>query len=168
MNIVIIRRKKKLKPDEEALTKTIIKLAKDYGRYGYRRKTALLNNDRWRVNHKRVERIWRREGLKVHKKQPKRRRLCLNDGSCIRLKPLYKNHVWSYDFVFERTSDGKAMRMLNIIDEYSRECLAIDVDRQINSSEVLYKLSELFITHGIPDYIHSDNGSEFKALAIRK
>ena len=162
------RRKKREKDDEAALTEEIIKLAKDYGRYGYRRITALLNQRGWRVNHKRVERIWRREGLKVPRKQPKRKRLWFNDGSCIRLKPMYKNHVWSYDFVFERTSDGKAMRMLNIIDEYSRECLVIHVDRQINSSEVLYKLSELFISHGIPDYIRSDNGSEFTAVAIRK
>lgn len=162
------RRKKKKSEDEKALTNEIIKLAKDYGRYGYRRITALLNHNGWRVNHKRVERIWRREGLKVPRKQPKRKRLWLNDGSCIRLKPLYKNHVWSYDFVFERTSDGKAIRMLNIVDEYSRECLAIHVKRQIRSSEVLYKLSELFVTHGVPDYIRSDNGSEFTALTIRK
>ena len=162
------RREKKEKLDEEALREEIIKLAKDYGRYGYRRITALLNNIGWRVNHKRVERIWRREGLKIPKKQPKRKRLWLNDGSCIRLKPLYKNHVWSYDFVFERTSNGRAMRMLNIIDEYSRECLAIHVGRQIKSTEVLYKLSELFISNGIPDYIRSDNGSEFTSLSIRK
>ena len=162
------RRKKKEKNDEAALREEIIELAKDYGRYGYRRITAMLNQRGWKVNHKRVERIWRREGLKVPGKQPKRKRLWLNDGSCIRVKPMYKNHVWSYDFVFDRTSDGKAMRMLNIIDEYSRECLAIHVDRQINSSEVLYKLSELFISHGIPDYIGSDNGSEFTSMAIRR
>ena len=161
------RRKKQKKPDEEALTEAIIKLAKDYGRYGYRRITALLNNDGWKVNHKRVERIWRGEGLKVPKRQPKRRRLWFNDGSCIRLKPEYKNHVWSYDFVFERTSDGKAMRILNVIDEYSRECLAIHIGRQMKSSEVLYKLSELFVTHGVPDYIRSDNGSEFTASEIK-
>lgn len=91
-----------------------------------------------------------------------------NDGSCIRLKPLYKNHVWSYDFVFDKTSDGKTIKMLNILDEYSRECLAIDVERQLTSVEVLYKLSELFIIHGIPDYIRSDNGSEFTAGIIRE
>lgn len=162
------RRKVLKKTDEEALTEAIIKLAKDYGRYGYRRITALLNQQGWRVNHKRVMRIWRREGLKVPHKQPKRRRLWLNDGSCIRLKPEYKNHVWSYDFVFERTSDGKPLRILNIIDEYSRECLAIHVERQMKSSEVLFKLSELFVEKGIPDYIRSDNGSEFTAIEIRK
>ena len=102
------RRKKKEKNDETTLREEITELAKDYGRYGYRRITAMLNQRGWKVNHKRVERIWRREELKVPGKQPKRKRLWLNDGSCIRLKPLYKNHVWSYDFVFERTSDGKA------------------------------------------------------------
>jgi len=112
------RKKKHPKADEEALREAIIKLAKDYGRYGYRRITALLNNDRWKVNHKRVERIWSKEGLKVPQKQPKRKRLWLNDGSCIRLKPLYKNHVWSYDFLFERTSDGRSMKILSILDEY--------------------------------------------------
>lgn len=149
------RKKKKTKSDEAALRAEIIKLAKDYGRYGYRRITALLNQDGWRVNHKRVERIWRAEGLKVPKKQPKRKRLWLNDGSIVRLRPLYKNHVWSYYFVFERTSDRKAMRMLNIIDEYSRECLAIHIGRQMKSTEVLYKLSELFVTHGLPGIIYA-------------
>jgi len=161
------RKKTKVKSDEAQLTEDIIKLAKDYGRYGYRRITALLKQQGWQVNHKRVERIWRTEGLKVPQKQPKRRRLWFNDGSCIRLKPLYKNHVWSYDFVFDRTSDGKAIKMLNILDEYSRECLTIYVDRKLTSIEVLYKLSELFIIHGTPDYIRSDNGSEFIAKELR-
>ena len=114
------RKKSKVKSDEAQLTEDIIKLAKDYGRYGYRRITALLKQQGWQVNHKRVERIWRAEGLKIPQKQPKRRRLWFNDGSFIRLKPLYKNHVWSYDFVFDRTSDGKVIKMLNVLDEYSR------------------------------------------------
>ena len=92
----------------------------------------------------------------------------LNDGSTVKLKPMHKNHVWSYDFVHERTSDGRAMRILNIIDEYTRECLAIHVERKIESPEVLYKLSELFINHGISNYIRSDNGPEFTAGSIRK
>ena len=162
------RKKTKVKSDEAQLTEDIIKLAKDYGRYGYRRITALLKQQGWQVNHKRVERIWRKEGLRVPQKQPKRRRLWFNDGSCIRLKPLYKNHVWSYDFVFDRTSDGKVIKMLNVLDEYSRECLSIYVDRKLTSTEVLYKLSELFIIHGVPDYIRSDNGSEFIAKELRK
>jgi len=162
------RRKKIVKSDEELLRMSIVKMACDYGRYGYRRITALLNQDGWRVNHKRVERIWREEGLKVPKKQPKRKRLWLNDGSVVRLKPMHKNHVWSYDFVHERTSDGRAIRMLTVIDEFTRECLAIHVGRQMDSNEVLYKLSELFIEHGIPENIRSDNGPEFIAERLRK
>ena len=154
--------------DEQQLTGDIVALATKYGRYGYRRITALLNNEcGWQVNHKRVERIWRKEGLKVPKKQPKRKRLWLNDGSCIRLRPEYKDHVWSYDFVTARTSDGRAFRMLNIIDEYTRECLAILVKRHITSQDVIDKLFELFIMKGIPEHIRSDNGPEFTAKAIR-
>ena len=154
--------------DEEQLTGDIVALATRYGRYGYRRITVLLNNEYgWRVNHKRVERIWRKEGLKVPQKQPKRKRLWLNDGSCIRLRPEYKDHVWSYDFVMARTSDGRAFRMLNIIDEYTRECLAILVKRKITSQDVIDRLFELFIMKGIPEHIRSDNGPEFTAKAIR-
>jgi putative transposase len=155
--------------DEKQLTGDIVALATRYGRYGYRRITALLNNEYgWRVNHKRVERIWRKEGLKVPQKQPKRRRLWLNDGSCIRLRPEHKDHVWSYDFVMTRTSDGRAFRILNIIDEYTRECLAILVKRKITSQDVIDRLFELFILKGIPEHIRSDNGPEFTAKAIRK
>jgi putative transposase len=121
----------------------------------------------WRVNHKRVERIWRQEGLKVPKKQPKRGRLWLNDGSCIRKGAEYPNHVWSYDFILDRTHDGRPLRMLVIIDEYTRECLSIDVDRRLNSQDVLFWLSELFIHRGSPAYIRSDNGAEFTAKAVR-
>ena len=154
--------------EEEKLTGRIIELASKYGRYGYRRITALLNNEKeWRVNHKQVERIWRKEGLKVPQKQPKRGRLWLNDGSCIRLRPEYKDHVWSYDFVMARTSDGKSFRMLNIIDEYTRECLAIDVKRKITSQDVVDRLFDLLIFRGIPEHIRSDNGPEFTAKAVR-
>jgi putative transposase len=127
----------------------------------------MLRNDGWRVNHKRVERIWRNEGLKVPKKQPKRRRLWLNDGSCIRLRPERKDHVWSYDFVADRTSDGRAIRMLTVLDEYTRECLAIKVDRNLKTGHVLEELSDLFIERGLPDHIRSDNGSEFTAETLR-
>jgi transposase InsO family protein len=155
--------------DEEQLTGDIVALATRYGRYGYRRITALLNNELgWRVNHKRVERIWRKEGLKVPKKQPKRGRLWLNDGSCIRLRPEYKGHVWSYDFMIDRTANGRAFKILNIIDEYTRECLAMLVKRRITSQEVIDKLFDLFSFRGIPEHIRSDNGPEFTAKAIRK
>ena len=127
----------------------------------------MLRIEGWHVNHKRVERIWRQEGLKVPQKQPKRSRLYLNDGSCIRLRPCWENHVWSYDFVSERLADGSKIRMLTVIDEYSRKCLAIRVQRQLKSYDVLDVLSDLFLTHGIPDHIRSDNGSEFTAQALR-
>jgi len=154
--------------EEERLATRVIELATQYGRYGYRRITALLKEEKWRVNHKKIERIWRKEGLKVPKKQPKRKRLWLNDGSCIRLRPEHKDHVWSYDFVMARTSDGKVFRMLNIIDEYSRECLRILVKRHITSQDVIDQLFELFIFRGIPEHIRSDNGPEFTAKAIRR
>jgi transposase InsO family protein len=154
--------------DEKRLTENIITLATEYGRYGYRRITALLNNKTgWRVNHKRVERIWRREGLKVPKKQPKRGRLWLNDGSCIRLRPEHKDHLWSYDLMVERTSDGRAFRILNIIDEFTRECLRIKVNRKIGSQDVIDELFNLFIFRGIPEHVRSDNGPEFTARAVR-
>ena len=155
--------------DEEArLRERIIELATQYGRYGYRRITALLREEEWQVNHKRVERIWRQEGLKVPKKQPKRRRLWLNDGSCIRLRPQFKDHVWSYDFMVARTVEGRAFRILNIIDEYTRECLAISVKRRITSQDVIDQLFQLFIFRSLPGHIRSDNGPEFTAKAIRR
>ncbi len=154
--------------DEEArLVERITELATQYGRYGYRRITAMLRQEGWQLNHKRIGRIWRREGLKVPKKQPKRRRLWLNDGSCIRLRPQFKNHVWSYDFVTDRTADGRAFRILNIIDEYTRECLTILVKRHITSQDVIDQLFELIIFRGIPEHIRSDNGPEFTAKAVR-
>lgn len=153
--------------DEERLTDDIIELANTYGRYGYRMVTGLLNNAGWHVNHKRVERIWRREGLKVPQKQKKKGRLWLNDGSCVRLRPERPNHVWSYDFVQDRTSDGRVYRTLNIIDEYTREALMIRVDRKLNSTDVLDTLTDLFILRGTPEYIRSDNGPEFIAHKVR-
>lgn len=146
----------------------IVELASQYGRYGYRRITVLLRNEGWRVNHKRVERIWRQEGLKVPKRQPKRGRLWLNDGSCIRLRPLRKDHVWSYDFVVIRTTDGKPLRILVIIDEFTRECLTLHVARRISSQDALDQLYNLFIVRGTPEYIRSDNGPEFTARAVRE
>jgi putative transposase len=128
----------------------------------------MLQAESWQVNHKRVERIWRKEGLKVPQKQPKRGRLWLNDGSCIRLRPEHKDHVWSYDFVMARTAEGRAFRLLAIIDEYSRECLAILVKRHITSRDVIDVLFELFIFRGIPEHIRSDNGPEFTAKEVRK
>lgn len=153
--------------EEERLAARVIALATQYGRYGYRRITALLKEEEWQVNHKKIERIWKREGLKVPQKQPKRRRLWLNDGSCIRLRPEHKDHVWSYDFVMARTSDGRTFRILTILDEYTRECLAMRVDRHISSQDVIDQLYELFLLRGVPKHIRSDNGPEFTAKKIR-
>jgi transposase InsO family protein len=157
-----------VKDGEPLLVARIVALAGEYGRYGYRRITAMLRAEGWRVNHKRVERIWRQEGLKVPAKQPKRGRLWLNDGSCVRRRAEYRNHVWSYDFIQDRTHDGRAIRMLVIVDEYTRECLAIDVARRLNSQDVLHRLAELFVHRGSPEYIRSDNGPEFTAKAVRE
>jgi putative transposase len=153
--------------DEERLVGDMIELARQYGRYGYRRVAALLRSAGWHINDKRVERLWKREGLKVPSKQPKKGRLWLNDGSCVRLKPEYRNHVWSYDFVHHRTDDGRAFRTLNIIDEFSRECLEIRVKRKMNSTDVVDALTDLFILRGVPAFIRSDNGPEFIAKIVR-
>ena len=161
-------REPKRADDEDALTFAIIELATRYGRYGYKRITVLLKADGWHVNHKRVARIWRREGLKVPVKQPKRGRLWLNDGSCVRLRPQHRNHVWAYDFVQDRTRDNRKFRMLTVIDEFTRECLAIKVKRRLNNQDVLDVLGDLMVQRGVPDHIRSDNGSEFRAKALRK
>jgi len=157
----------KVAEDEEQLVERVVFLASQYGRYGYRRITAMLRNEGWPVNHKRVERIWRQEGLKVPAKQSKRGRLWLTDGSCIRLRPERRNHVWSYDMALIRTTDGRALRILVIIDEHTRECLAMYVARSIKHQDVLDQLYELFISRGTPEYIRSDNASEFTAKAVR-
>ena len=161
------RRDPYIPDDEPMLVRSMIELAEQYGRYGYRRITALLCLTGWIVNHKRIERLWRREGLKVPKKQPKRKRLWLNDGSCVRLRPAFKNHVWSYDFIMTRTHDGRAVKILTIIDEHTRECLSMDVARRITKDDVLERLADLFVRRGVPKYIRSDNGPEFTAQAVR-
>ena len=153
--------------DEDVLTAAVIALARRFGRYGYRKIGGLLRRAGWVVNDKRVERIWRQEGLKVPQKQPKRGRLWLNDGSCIRLRPAYPNHVWSYDFVLDHTHEGRAFRMLTVVDEYTRECLAIEVGRTLRAEDVLEVLAELFVERGAPEHLRSDNGSEFTARAVR-
>ena len=153
--------------DEPRLVARLIELATLYGRYGYRRITGLLRGEGWTVNHKRIERLWRREGLKVPQKQPKRGRLWLADGSCIRRRPAYRHHVWAYDFLTARTHDGRVLKILVVVDEYSRECLAIVVARWLRSIDVLETLADLFVTHGVPAHIRSDNGPEFTAELIR-
>ncbi len=161
------RRAPRVPDDEQRLVERMVGLACEYGRYGYRRVAALLRAEAFAVNHKRVERLWRREGLKVPQRQPKRGRLWLGDGSCVRLRPAHRDHVWSYDFVQARTRDGRAFRMLTVIDEFTRECLAIDVARKLKSDDVLERLSDLFVRRGVPGHIRSDNGPEFTAKKVR-
>ncbi len=153
--------------DEIVLTTNIVSLASHYGRYGYLRFTAMLRADGWGVNHKRVERIWRQERLKVLARQPKRRRLWFNDGSCIRLRPEHCNHVWAYDFVFDRTREGRPLKLLNVVNEFTRECLTIEVARKQSSRDILRTLAGLMLKHGIQEYIRSDKGPEFVAKAVR-
>jgi transposase InsO family protein len=153
--------------DEERLTADMIALARQYGRYGYRKIAEFLRRAGWQINDKRVERLWRREGLKVPARQPRRGRLWLTDGSCIRLRAEYRNHVWSYDFVEDRTHDGRKFRMLNIVDEFTHECLTIRVSRKLKSIDVIDALSDLFILRGVPGHIRSDNGPEFVAKAVQ-
>jgi putative transposase len=154
--------------DEEPLTQAIIALASEYGRYGYRRITALLKQAGWQVGKDRVQRIWRREGLKVPAKQKPRSRLWLNDGSCIRLRPEGPNHVWSYDFVHAWTDDGRRLRLLTLIDEFTRRCLAIRVARRLNSHDVIETLGECMLQHGVPEHVRSDNGAEMTAKRVRR
>ena len=153
--------------DETALRQSIIALAAQYGRYGYRRVTGLLCLQGWQVGHTRVERIWRQEGLKVPQKQPKRARLWLGDGSCIRLRPKHRNHVWSWDFVMARTEDGRAIKILTLIDEYTRESLAIYAARRIRAHDVIELLADVMIQRGVPEYLRSDNGPEMVARSLR-
>jgi len=156
-----------VRADEDVLTKAVVTLASKYGRYGYRRVTALLRSGGWQVGKDRVQRIWRREGLKVPKKQRPRGRLWLNDGSCVRLRPERPRHVWSYDFVSAQTHDGRSVRLLTLIDEYTRECLAIRVARRINSFGVIETFADAMLRHGIPAHIRSDNGPEMTAKVVR-
>ena len=153
--------------DRERLRERIVALAREYGRYGYRTVTDLLRREGWDVGNDRVYTIWRHEGLKVPTKQPKRARLWRADGSCLRLRPAYRHHVWSYDFVADRTHDGRPFRILNILDKYTRECLASVVARRIRSQDVLLSLADLFLSRGIPTHIRSDHGPECIARTLR-
>ena len=153
---------------DDFIRKRTIELAREYGRYGYERITEMIKSEGYVVNKKRIELIWRQEGLKVPYKQPKRARLWLADGSTIRHRPEYKNHVWSYDFVSDQTYDGRKIKVLNIIDEYSRELLISFTARRIRSQDVIFILADLFLKHGMPQFIRSDNGPEFVAKELLK
>ena len=153
---------------DDLVRKRTIEIAREFGRYGYKRVTGMLKDEGFCVNKKRIELIWRQEGLKVPAKQPKRGRLWLCDGSTIRHRPEFKNHVWSYDFVSDQTHDGRKFKVLNIIDEYSRELLASYTARRIRSQDVIFVLADLFLKHGMPNFIRSDNGPEFVAKVLMK
>lgn len=167
LNRTVKRYKCRKSDNENDIKEAIIRLVSKYGRYGYRRITAMLKSESWKVNHKRIERIWREEGLRVPKKQKKKGRIYLKNGSCVRLKPLYRNHVWSYDCVEDRLANGKKIKMLTVIDEFTRESLAIRVEKNITSKHVLDTISDLSSERGVPEYIRSDNGSEFTAKILQ-
>jgi len=157
-----------LPADEDGLTRAIVALASEYRRYGYRRVTALLQAGGWRVGEDRVQRIWHREGLKVPSRQRPRSRLWPNDGSCVRLRPLHRNQVWSFDFVHAQTHDGRSLRILTRLDEHNRTCLALKVARRINGLGVIEALADAMCLHGIPEHIRCDNGPEMISKARRK
>jgi transposase InsO family protein len=153
--------------DEGPLRAAVVRLAAQYGRYGYRRVTALLGREGWQVSRSRVERLWKQEGLRVPARQPKRGRLWLADGSCVRLRPAWRHHVWSWDFVMDRTVDGRPLKVLVVLDEWSRECLAIRVARRLRARDALEVFADLMAVHGVPAFLRSDNGPEMVARVLR-
>ena len=153
--------------DDDALRLAIVRLAKQYGRYGYRKITELLHVEGWRVNHKKVERLWREEGLQLPQRHKKRKRLYHKDGSIIRLRPTHPNHVWAIDFVHDKLSNGRTYKMLTVLDEFTRQALAVTVRTKMGAEDVLEALYPLLLRHGSPEYIRSDNGPEFTAHRVR-
>jgi putative transposase len=158
----------KPRDDERALVKRMLCLVRERPRFGYRRIAALLRAEAWRASDTRVRRLWRREGLKVPQKKRKRRRLGKSENGCHRRRAEHKDHVWCWDFVFDHTTSGSTLKWLSIVDEYTRECLALKVDRSITSEDVIDTLAELFAMRGVPRHIRSDNGPEFIARAIQR
>jgi len=156
------------KDDEDEVMEKIIEYVCNYGRLGYRKVCQMMRNDGIIINHKRVERIWREAGLKLPGKQVRKRRVHLNDGSCIRLRPERKNHVWSYDFVEDKTWDGRKLRFLNVLDEHERKCIASIPRRSWRDNDLIEALADLMLVHGCPEYLRSDNGPEFTAKKIRE
>jgi len=162
------RRKTKPKGDEATLARRMLELVRRRPRFGYRRIAALLRREGWRANPKRIYRLWRREGLKVPKKKRKRRSLGVSENACHCRRAERKDHVWTWDFVFDRTTSGSTLKWLSIVDEFTRECLCLKVARSITSEDVIDALAELFAMRGVPQHVRSDNGPEFIALAIQK
>ena len=158
----------KVPDDEPALVQRIHALVRAHPRYGYRRVWAMLRAEGWRVNRKRVYRLWRREGFKVPRKQRKKRRLGCSDNSIMRHRPLHKDHVWAWDFIHDRDEHGRPLKWLSLIDEYTRECLALEVERSMTANDVIDVLAQVLLIRGVPAHIRSDNGPEFIAAAMRK
>lgn len=154
--------------EEQRLVSCILEIVREHPRYGYRFVTALLKQDGWRVNRKRVYRLWVQEGLKVPRKQRKKRRLGNSKNGCSRQAAEFKNQVWAWDFVFDRTANGRPIKWLSIVDEYTRECLALEVNRKMTSEDLLDVLRDLLVIRGVPKHIRSDNGPEFIARAMRE
>ena len=154
--------------EEQRLEKRLLELVRRHPRYGYRRMTVLLQREGWRINRKRVHRLWRRLGLRVPKKARKKRHLGHSGNSCVRRRAEHKDHVWTWDFVFDRTRNGRSLKWFSVVDEYTRECLVLEVDRRLTSREVIEALTDLMVVRGVPKHIRSDNGSEFIAQAIRR
>jgi len=153
--------------NDDSLRLALIRLAKSYGRYGYRKIAELLRMEGWQVNHKKVERLWREEGLQLPQRHKKRKRLYHKDNSVIRLRPKFPNHIWSVDFVHDKLSNGRPYKMLTVLDEYTREALCVAVKSRMGNAEVLEVLYPLFLIHGKPEVIRSDNGPEFKSKAFQ-
>lgn len=158
---------KSTEQDDDKLRLALIRLAKQYGRYGYRKVGELLRAEGWRVNHKKVERIWREEGLQLPARHKKHKRLYHHDASVIRLRPKYPNHIWAVDFVHDKLSNGRAYKMLTVLDEYTREALCVTVAPKMGSDDVLEALYPILLERGRPEYLRSDNGSEFIAEALQ-
>jgi transposase InsO family protein len=152
---------------DRRLVQRMLELVAEHPRYGYRRIWALLRREGWKVNRKRVHRLWRREGLKVPQKCRKKRHLGHSGNSCVRHRPEHVDHVWAWDFIFDRTANGRSLKWLSLVDEYTRECLALVVARSITAEDVLDVLAELFVVRGVPGHLRSDNGPEFIAQAVR-
>lgn len=162
------RRRPQPRSDEAALVKRMMELVRERPRFGYRRIAALLRKEFWRASATRIYRLWRREGLKVPQQKRKRRRLGKSENGCHRRRAEHKDHVWCWDFVFDHTTSGSTLKWLSIVDEYTRECLALKVNRSITSEDVIDTLGELFAMRGVPQHIRSDNGPEFIARAIQR
>lgn len=164
----LARYQARLPGKDSGLVARMRELAKGHPRYGYRRVAALLRAEGWRVNNKRVRRLWRQQGLKIPRRVKKKRRLGHDGNSCVRRRATRMNEVWSYDFVFDQTADGRPLKILPIVDEFTRECLAMLVGRSLAAKDVIGALAKAAEVRGMPEHLRSDNGPEFIAKAVRR